>query len=49
MFIVKNIKELTVIHDSLVSFLDSEDYTDEESVIIAELLSRCEQEKELYQ
>ena len=35
------LKELKVIHAALVYFVETEDYTDEESVIITELLEKC--------
>lgn len=37
--------EATVVHDALVYFIETEDYTDAESVIITELLDRLDQEK----
>ena len=38
-------QEKIVLHDSLVMFLDSEDYTDQESVVIKELFEEIEKVK----
>lgn len=34
--------ELAIIHAALVYFIDTEDYTDEESIIITELLQKLD-------
>jgi hypothetical protein len=38
-------EELSVIHAALIYFVDTEDYTDRESVMITELIAKCEQQK----
>jgi hypothetical protein len=40
---IDNSKELAIIHAALIYFIETEDYTDEESVIITQLLQRCEE------